>query len=159
MEMDFWDSCTEIVWERRPFPPCALGAFEFLLFSCLVLIEFRFSFIDSWPRDDEVFLEDWVTLWSGSNPSSLVPKPPGSRVYSNWRFCVIEKTPFLLGNSSIPPKPWSDSSISSVDMFTSPLWSCLQKLVRFGLDLALRSSSYSRTAGWKIRFWARAEKL
>jgi len=34
---------------------------------------------------------------------------------------VLEKTPFLLGNSSIPPKSWSDSSIPSVDMFTSPL--------------------------------------
>ena len=34
---------------------------------------------------------------------------------------VLEKTPFLLRNSSIPLKPWSDSSIPSVDMFTSPL--------------------------------------
>ena len=83
------------MWERRPFPPCALGAFEFLLFSCLVLTEFRFSFVDSWPWVDEVFLEDWVTLWSGSNPSSLVIKTKGSRVYLNWRFLRYWENPVL----------------------------------------------------------------
>ena len=52
-----------------------------------------------------------------------------------------EKTPFLLGNSSIPPKPWSDSSIPLVGMFTRSLWSCLQNLVRFGFVLILQLSS------------------
>jgi len=72
-------------------------------------------------------------------------------------FYKTPKTPFLLGISSIPHKPWSNSSIPSVDVFTSPLWSCLQNLVRFGLDLATQSSSFQKNAGWKNRFWARAE--
>ena len=88
------------------------------LVLCLWLI--RFSFVDSWARDKGLFLDDHVTLWSDSNPSSLVLKPAESRVPLIRSFWVLEKTPFLLGNSSIPPKPWSDLLILSVDMFTSP---------------------------------------
>ena len=32
----FLSSCKEIVWERRPFPPCALGAFKLNPVSCLL---------------------------------------------------------------------------------------------------------------------------
>ena len=59
-----------------------------------------------------------MTPWGASNPSSLVLNSPESRVPSIGDFCVLEKTPFLLGNSSIPPKPWSDSSIPLVGIFT-----------------------------------------
>ena len=76
--MYFWDSCTEIDRERRPFPPCALRGFEFISFLfilCLVLIEFRFSFVDSWARVDGLILDVFVTLCSDSKPSSLVLNP------------------------------------------------------------------------------------
>jgi len=65
-----------------------------------------------------VVLDDSVTLCSDSKPSSLVQYPPESRVLPNRSCCVLEKTPILLGISSIPSKPWSDSSIPSMDMFT-----------------------------------------
>ena len=115
----------------------------------LCLIEFWFSFVDSWARVDGLILVDFVTLCSDSKPSSLVLYPPESRVHLNQSYCVLEKTPILLGISSIPPKPWSDSSIPSVDIFTSPLWSWLRILVRFGLDLILRSSSFWARCGLK----------
>ena len=86
------------------------------------------------------FLDDFVTPWGASNPSSLVLKSPESRAPSIGDFRVLEKTPFLLGISSIPPFSWSDSSIPSVDMFTRSLWSCLQNLVGFGPRLIIRSS-------------------
>ena len=87
--------------------------------------------------------------WSDSNPSCLVQNLWESRAFLNRSFCVLEKTPFLLGNSSILPKPWSYSSIPSVDMFTSTLWSCLQILSLFGRVLIAKSSSFPKNAGWK----------
>jgi len=129
-------------------PPGIWFRFD-LMRLVLCLWRIRFSFVDSWARDEGLFLDDHVTLWGDSNPSSLVLKPPESRVHSNRSFCVLEKTPFLLGNSSIPPKLWSDSSIPSVNMFTSPLWSWLQNLSSFGLDLIFQSSKIPKVAGWK----------
>jgi len=44
----FLRTCTEIEWERRPFPPCALGVFDFVSFSyvlCFVCDDFWFSFV------------------------------------------------------------------------------------------------------------------
>ena len=90
-----------------------------------------------------------MTLCSDSKPSSIVLNPLESRVTTNQSFCVLEKTPILLQILSISPKPWSNSSIPSVDVFTSPLWSCLRNLVIFGLDLVTRSSSFRKNAGWK----------
>ena len=58
----------------------------------LSLWRIRFSFVDSWARDEGLFLDDHVTLWSDSNLSSLVLKPPESRVHSNRSFWVLEKT-------------------------------------------------------------------
>ena len=95
--------------------------------------------------------------WSDSNPSCLVQNLWESRVFLNRSFCVLEKTPILLGNYSILPKPWSDSSIPSVDMFTSTLWSCLQILSLFGRVLIAKSSSFPKNAGWKKRLWTRTE--
>ena len=88
-------------------------------------------------------------LWRDSNPSCLVQNFWESRALLNRSFCVLEKTPFLLGNSSILSKPWSDSSIPSVDMFTSTLWSCLQILSPFGRVLIAKSSRFPKNAGWK----------
>ena len=118
---------------------------------CLVLSLWRiwFSFVDSWARDEGLFLDDHVTLWNYYNPPSLVLNSMESRVFSNRSFSRSRKTPFLLGNSSIPPKPWSDSSILLVGMFTRSLWSCLQILSPFGLVLILQSSSFPKVAGCK----------
>ena len=41
-----------------------------------------------------------------------------------------------------------------MDVFISPLWSCLQNLVRFGLGLIPRTSNFWRGAGWKTGFLA-----
>jgi len=86
------------------------------------------------------FLDDFVTSCGASNPSSLVLKSLESRAPSIGDFRVLEKTPFLLGISSIPLFSWSDSLIPSVDMFTRSLWSCLQNLMGFGPRLIIRSS-------------------
>ena len=150
--MEFWGFCTEIDRERRPFPPCALRGFEFTPISYGLWFVFgwiRFSIVNSWARDERLVLDDFVTLWSSSNSSSLEPNPPKPRVSTNQSSCILEKIPILLGISLIPSKPWSNSSIPSVDVFTSPLWPCLQILVRFGLDLVTRSSSFRKNAGWK----------
>ena len=88
------------------------------------------------------FLDDFVTSWGASNPSSLVLKSPESRAPSIGDFRVLEKTPFLLGISSIPLFSWSDSLIPSVDMFTRSLWSCLQNLVGVEPHLIIRSSIF-----------------
>ena len=114
------------------------------------LDEFRFSFVDSWVWHERLFRGDCVTLWSDPNPFSQVLKPSESRVPLDRSFWVLEKTPILVGISSIPPKPWSDSLIPYVDMFTSPLWSSLQNLSSFGLDLILQSSKFPKVAGWKM---------
>jgi len=105
--------------------------------------------VNSCARDEELFLDVFVTLCNDSKSSSLVLNPPESRVTTNRSFCVLEKTPILLRISSTSPKLWSNSSIPSVDVFTSLLWSCLWNLVRFGLDLATRSSSFRENTDWK----------
>ena len=49
--MDLWDSCIEIEWERRPFPPCALrvlNSWSISYVSCLCLWRFFISFVWSW---------------------------------------------------------------------------------------------------------------
>ena len=146
--MDSWRLGTEIVWERRPNPPCALRGFELFSISydlCLLLNEYDFPLSILM---HEIVMVLWG-LWSDSNPSCLVQNLWESRAFLNRSFCVLEKTPILLWISSISPKPWSNSSIPSVDVFTSPLWSCLQNLVRFGLDLAPRSSSFPKNTVWK----------
>ena len=143
----YWDC----VGKEAQFSLCPSGIcfrFEFINLV-LCLNEFWFSLVESCARDDELFLDDFVTLCSYSKPSSLVLYPPESRVSPNRSCCILEKTLILLGISSIPPKPWSNSSIPSVDVFTRPLWPCLQILVRFGLDLATRSLSSWKNAGWK----------
>ena len=74
------------MWERRPFPPCALRAFDLVSnFFCLVpcLIEIRFSVVDSCARDEELDFDDFVTPWGVPNPSSLVLKPSDSRAPSS----------------------------------------------------------------------------
>ena len=46
--MDFLDSCTEIDPERRSFPSCALGVFDFVSISyvlCFVCDEFDFPLL------------------------------------------------------------------------------------------------------------------
>ena len=129
-------------------PPGIWFHFDLICFV-LCLWWIRFSFVDSWARDKGLFLDDHVTLWSDSNPPSLVLNPTESRVFSNRSFSRSRKTPFLLGNSSIPPKPWSDSSILLVGMFTWSLWSCLQNLSPFVLVLILQSSKFPKFAGWK----------
>ena len=113
--------------------------------------EIRFSLVDSCIRVEEVVFVDHVTLCCDSNSSSLGLKLTESRVPSIRSFCVLDKTLFFLTKPAIHPKPWSDSSIPSVDVFTSPLLSCLQNLVRFGLDLIPRTSSFCQDAGCKIR--------
>ena len=77
---------TEIDREWRPNPPCALRGFEFNSISydlCFVLIEIRFSFVDSRTQDDGLFLDDFVTLRGVPNPSCLALKPSDSRAPSN----------------------------------------------------------------------------
>ena len=52
------------------------------------LIEIRFSFVNSWARVDDLVLDDFMTLLSDSNTSSLVLQPLESRVHlnrSSWR--------------------------------------------------------------------------
>ena len=89
--MEFWGFCTEIDRERRPFPPCALRCFEFtpILYGLWFVFGWiRFSIVNSWARDERLVLDDFVTLWSDSNTSSLVLQPLESRVHSNrssWR--------------------------------------------------------------------------
>ena len=56
-------------------------------------------------------------------------------------FLHFWENPILAREFIDSPKPWSDSSIPLVGMFTRSLWSCLQNLVRFGLVLILQSSS------------------
>ena len=109
----------------------------------------RFSFYESWARDDEWFSDDWVTLCSDSNTSNLVLIPLESRVHSNRSSWRSKENPRFAWNSSIPPKPWCDLSIPFLDMFTSPLWSCLQNLSSYGLDLTLQSSKFPKVTGWK----------
>ena len=82
------------------------------------LFDFRFSSIDSRTQDDGLFLDDFVTPWGAHNLSSLVANPQESRVTWNRSLSVLKKTPILLRISSIPPKPWSESSILLVDLFT-----------------------------------------
>ena len=45
------------------------------------------------------------TLWDDSNPSSKVLNLLESRVLTNWRFCVLEKTPILFDLFSISLDP------------------------------------------------------
>ena len=148
---NLWDSCTEFAWERRPLPPCALRGFGFVLISytsCFVCDDFDFVCLIMKYENGVV---PWA-LWRDSNPSCLVQNFWESRALLNRSFCVLEKTPFLLTNSSIPLKSWSDSSIPSVDMFTRSLWSCLQILSSFRLDLILQSPSFSKGRGLKNLF-------
>ena len=76
------------------------------------------------------FLDFVLRLNGKGGPSLLVPSGVLNSIQfrtsfafhePSFDFHVLEKTSFLLGNSSIPPKSWSDSSIPSVDMFTGPL--------------------------------------
>ena len=137
--------------KEAPSSLCPLGFSISCLFNTLCsLVGLNFD-SDSSLCMHEIVMVLWA-LCSESEPSCLVHIIQDSRAPSNrssWAFHVFEKTPFLLTKPAIPPKPWSDSSIPFVDVFTSPLWSCLPRLISFGLDLIVRSSNFSQVAGWK----------
>ena len=109
----------------------------------LVCVEFQFCFdsMCAWDRGGSYSSLWWIHALLPSAKLLGFTSSLGSTFLSVSRY---EKTPFLLGNSSIPPKPWSDLSIPLVGMFTRSLWSCLQILVGFGLVLILESSSLDR---------------
>jgi len=147
--VNFWDFVLRLDGKWGPsllVPTGVLISSQFHMYRAFFAMNFEFALLILGAR----VCDDCVTLWSDSNPLSLVLNPTESRVFSNRSFSRSRKTPFLLGNSSIPPKPWSDSSILLVGMFTRSLWSCLQNLVRFWLDLILQSPSFPKNAGWKI---------
>ena len=85
-------------------PPGVQLLFKFI-HLVLCLNEFRFSLVDSCARDEELFLDVFVTLCSDSKPSSLVLQSLESRVSTNRSFCVLVKTPLLLRFLSITLNP------------------------------------------------------
>jgi hypothetical protein len=162
----FWRWILETMYwihlgKEAPSSLCPLGFSISCLFNTLCsLVGLNFD-SDSSLCMHEIVMVLWA-LCSESEPSCLVHIIQDSRAPSNrssWAFHVFEKTPFLLTKPAIPPKPWSDSSIPFVDVFTSPLWSCLQNLVRFGLDLIPRTLSFgssreeNRVSGLRLNFY------
>ena len=137
-------------------PPGFWLRFNFVHLVSL-LVEIRFSFVNSWARDDGLLLDDFVTPWSDPNPSSLGLQPPESRVSTNRSFCVLEKTPLLLRFLSIPLNPWGLSLKSFGDVFSKSSSSSPQNLSSFGLDLIRQSSSFFKSRELKNRFWERAD--
>ena len=87
-----------------------------------------------WRRQPFEFVLCW-TLCDDSNSSRLVPNPLESRVLTNWRFCVLEKTPihFDLPPNSQDPFIFWERSLG--DMFTGQVWRYPPSFVGFRLRL------------------------
>ena len=75
------------------------------------------------------------TLCDDSYASSLVPNPLESRVLTNWRFWVLEKTPILFDLPLISHDLLIFWERSLGDMFTGQLWRYPPSFVGFRLHL------------------------
>jgi len=87
------------------------------------LVEIRFSFVNSWARDDGLLLDDFVTPWSYPYPSRLVLQPPESRVSTNRSFLRSRENPTFAQISF-------DSS-QSVRTFVEIFWGCVLEVIIF----------------------------
>ena len=150
--MDFWDRVLNSIGKGGPNLLVPLGLFVFIRIQYSVLLWLWWISILFWALCmHEIMVVLRALLWW---IHALLPsaKPLGFTSSLGSKFLSIsrfEKTPFLLGFSSIPLKPWSESSIPLVGRFTRSLWSCLQILVSFGLVLGLQLTRFPKNTGWK----------
>ena len=153
--MDLWDSCIEIAWERRPFPPCALRALNscsISYVSCLCLWRFFISFVWSWSTRLVWFFELFDVILIPLVQCLTPRNHELFRIRVLVVFAFLLKPPLLVWFLSIPLNPWGLSLKSFGDVFLKSSSSSPQNLSSFGHELIDKSLRFPKDAGWKISF-------